>query len=76
MVDRLCVVLQGSFPATDSLIMRFLLITNNEEQFRGFAVKHYVLDREKERKSIIQMNTQKRQDGKSLADIFKELKVA
>jgi hypothetical protein len=40
MVERLCVVLKGDFPPTDSIIMRYLLILNNEEQFRGLAVKH------------------------------------
>jgi hypothetical protein len=39
-VDRLCVVLQGNFPPTDSLIMRYLMILNNEQQFRGLAIKH------------------------------------
>jgi hypothetical protein len=42
MVERLCVVLRGDFPPTDSLITRYLLILNNEDQFRGLAIKHTV----------------------------------
>jgi len=73
MVERLCVVLKGDFPATDSLIMRFLLILNNEQQFRNFAIKHSVTQRQN-RESIIKLNQQKTQDGKSLVDIFREFK--
>lgn len=40
LVDRLCVVLRGEYPPTDSLIMRYLLILNNETQFRSLAIKH------------------------------------
>lgn len=42
MVDRLCVVLQGDFPPTDSLLMRYLLILNDEGEFSKYAIKHYV----------------------------------
>lgn len=42
MVDKLCVVLQGNFPPTDSLLMRYLLILNDEGEFSKYAVKHYV----------------------------------
>lgn len=42
LVERLCVVLSGSFPPTDSLIMRFLLILNDENEFRQLANKHNV----------------------------------
>lgn len=42
MKDRLCVVLNGQFPPTDSLIIRYLLILNNERLFREKAVKHSV----------------------------------
>ncbi len=42
MVDRLCVVLQGNFPPTDSLLMRYLLILNDEGEFSKYAVKHSV----------------------------------
>jgi len=42
MVDRLCVVLAGNFPPTDSLIMRYLLILNDEGEFSKYAIKHSV----------------------------------
>ncbi len=42
MVEDLCVVLSGDFPPTDSLIMRYLMILNNEEHFRSLAVKRSV----------------------------------
>jgi hypothetical protein len=71
LVERLCVVLQGNFPPTDSLIMRFLLILNNEQQFRSLAVKHSI--------SGYQKNERSNQSNgpvvmKPLAEIFKELK--
>lgn len=40
LVERLCVVMRGDFAATDSLIMRYLMVLNNEEDFRKRAVKH------------------------------------
>ena len=42
MVDRLCVVLQGNFPPTDSILMRYLLILNDEGEFSKYAIKHAV----------------------------------
>lgn len=33
MVERLCVVLEGNFPPTDSVIMRYLLLLNDEGRF-------------------------------------------
>ena len=42
MVDRLCVVLQGNFPPTDSILMRYLLILNDEGEFSQYAIKHHV----------------------------------
>jgi len=41
-VERLCVVLRGDFPPTDSLIMRYLLILNDERDFRKHAIEHKV----------------------------------
>ena len=67
MVERLCVVLKGDFPPTDSLIMRFLLILNNEEQFRSFAIKHGVYNNKMQ--EIITEN-------KNLVELFKEVKAA
>ena len=65
MVERLCVVLAKDFPPTDSLIMRYLLILNNENQFRGLAIKHEVTN------SKLTVQTQ---DQRSLVEIFKSLK--
>jgi hypothetical protein len=64
MVERLCVVLTGDFPPTDSLIMRYLMILNNEQQFRGFAIKH----------GVIRPELPKQVDERSLPEIFRELK--
>lgn len=76
MVDRLCVVLQGQFPATDSLIMRYLLILNNEDHFRSFAIKHGVLDRKKEHQKIIKLHDEKQRAGESLIEIYESFKKA
>lgn len=38
-VQKLCVVLQGTFPPTDSLIMRYLMLLNNEDAFVAKANK-------------------------------------
>ena len=37
-VEKLCVVLNDDFPPTDFLIMRFLLLNNNEKLFREKAI--------------------------------------
>ena len=42
MVDRLCVVLKGDFPPTDSILMRYLLILNDEGEFSEYAIKQTV----------------------------------
>ncbi len=44
MVERLCVVLQGGFTPTDSLLMRYLLILNDEGEFSKYAIKHGVYE--------------------------------
>jgi hypothetical protein len=67
MVDRYCVVLQGGFPPTDSLIMRYLLILNNEEMFKSYAIKHGAVQPHE-----IEMQN----DNRSLLEIFKEYKKA
>lgn len=69
LVDRLCVVLTGDFPATDSLIMRYLLILNNEQQFRSLAIKHSISIDYQSRKSQSEII-------KPLSEIFRELKKA
>lgn len=64
MVERLCVVLTGEFPPTDSLIMRYLMILNNEQQFRSYAIKH----------GVIQPRFNAEPDQRSLAEIYRDLK--
>jgi hypothetical protein len=66
MTERLCVVLKGNFPPTDSIIMRYLLILNDERDFRKHAIKH----------QIIQKKTAPAVDDRSLPEIWKGLKVA
>ena len=65
MIDRLCVVLNGDFPPTDSLIMRYLMILNNEQQFRSYANKHG---------AQAPLVVAQQPDQRSLAEIFRELK--
>lgn len=67
MVERLCVVLNGSFPPTDSMIMRYLMILNNPAQFRSFAIKHNTWQR---KPAVIQ---QFAQPQKTLAEIYQEI---
>ena len=38
-VERLCVVLRGDFAPTDSVITRFLMLLNDEAQFRSLAIR-------------------------------------
>lgn len=64
--EKLCVVLRGQFPPTDSLIMRYLLILNDERDFRKHAISH----------SVYQPSEPKPVDQRPLTEIFKELKVA
>lgn len=65
-VERLCVVLRGDFPPTDSLIMRYLIILNDENRFRGYAIKHNVIVKQQPR--VISS------DDQSLSEIFRNLK--
>lgn len=67
-VERLCVVLNGDFPPTDSLIMRYILILNNEDKFRNLAIKHSI--------SQTKSGVAVQKDHQSLTEIFKELKKA
>lgn len=67
LIEKLCVILTGNFPPSDSLLMRYLLILNNEEEFRSLANKHPVYSQNLE---LGEKNV------KSLVDIFRELKVA
>ena len=63
-IERLCVVLRGEFPPTDSLIMRYLIILNDENRFRGYAIKHQVIAKKPQ---IVA-------DERSLTEIFRDLK--
>ena len=64
-VERLCVVLRGTFCPTDSLMMRYLMILNDEEQFRKLAIKHgTTIHRREERPA----------DNRSLLEIFQSIK--
>jgi len=67
MIEKLCVVLSGNFPPTDSLIMRYLLILNDENDFRSHANVWGAY-------SSPQRQTQQSQEP--LTDIFRRLKVA
>lgn len=64
-VEKLCVVLIGDFPATDSVVMRYLLILNDEDDFRRRA-NVSPLNRVANASPIIQ--------PRPLADIFADLR--
>lgn len=68
MVERLCVVLRGQFPPTDSLIMRYLLILNDERDFRKHAISHSVSPMMKPRVA--------EPEQEPLTEVFRRLKVA
>lgn len=70
LVERLCVVLRGEFPPTDSLIMRYLMVLNNEDQFRSLAVKHTVLSEHQPGHVEPKVNGLQ----PSLVDLFRDLK--
>jgi len=67
-IESLCVVLKAGFPPTDSIIMRYLMILNNEEEFRSKAVKHGV--------SIYNRSKMREVDDRSLVEIYNDLKKA
>lgn len=64
MVERLCVILTGNFPPTDELIMRYLMILNNEDDFRAKAIKH----------SVTQKKVADPVDLRPLPEIYRELR--
>ncbi len=66
-VETLCVVLNGQFPPTDSLIMRYLLILNDEQDFR----KRANVSSGAGRRNIMAFPAPEQQ---SLPEIFKALK--
>lgn len=67
MVEKLCVCLEGNFPPTDSLIMRYVLILSDEDEFRDKSIKHHVLQ-------CAEPGPTK--NPASLVDEFKRLKLA
>ena len=67
MIERLCVVLRGSFPPTDSLIMRYLLILNDERDFRKHAIEHTVYPQKIARPQIVS-------EPESLNDIWNRIR--
>ncbi len=73
MVERLCVVMKGDFPPTDSIIMRYLLILNNEDEFRSLAVKHNV-SFNKRGQHYPNFVLPKNPDQRQLTEIFREMK--
>jgi hypothetical protein len=66
-IERLCVVLKGDFPPTDSLIMRYLLILNDEQGFRKLAIQHHVVADHKPRENVVK--------NESLPTIYRRLKL-
>ena len=63
--DRLCVVLNGQFPPTDSLIVRYLMILNDEAGFRKLAVNQGQGERRREAEA---------RDARPLAEVYRSLK--
>ena len=66
-VEKLCVVLQGGFSPTDEIIMRYLLILNDETNFRAYANVFRVGE------TVAQA---RQQDHRPLVEIYKELTAA
>lgn len=70
MIERLCVIFKSaeSFPPTDSLIMRYLLIINDEEKFWSLANKHSPI------LNLTIGNHLAQSDQRSLVDIMADLR--
>jgi hypothetical protein len=66
--EKLCVVLRGDFPPTDSLIMRYLLLTNDEREFRKLSIEHAAAQR--------RPNLTVTAAPPTLPELFRQLKVA
>jgi hypothetical protein len=65
-IEQLCVVLKGDFPPTDSLIVRYLMAINNEEELWKLSNKHGAFKKPQSR--VVGVET------RSLPEIFRELK--
>jgi hypothetical protein len=70
--DRLCVVLEGNFPPTDSLIVRYLMLLNEESRFRNLAVNQgrgtRPVERPRDERSLSDVFGQYKRDYESFAD--------
>ena len=66
-IENLCVYLKGHFPPTDQLIVEYLMILNNEQEFRSLANIG---------KASKQLKTIPKIDTRPLSEIFRELKGA
>jgi hypothetical protein len=70
LVERLCVYLKGDFPPADELITKFLMILNNEEQFRALS------NISRGYGSARHLTVQPKPDTRPLPEILRELKAA
>ncbi|MGQ4828621.1 hypothetical protein, partial [Enterococcus faecalis] len=68
-LDRLCVVLKGEYTPTDSLIVRYLMIMNDEENFKKIAIVHRVHTQRPQHQPV-----ERTIQAESLPDIYKRLK--
>ncbi len=68
LVETMCIVLKGEFPPTDTLIMRYLLLLNDEERFCDVA------NRRKGGPANIRRSSTA--DTRGLPEIFRELQAA
>lgn len=66
LVERLCVVLKGDFPPTDSVIVRYLMALNNEKQLWDIGIKHGSVKKSVQQPSEV--------DQRPLIEIFSDLK--
>jgi len=73
MIERLCVILKGDFPPTDSILMRYLMILSSEDEFRSLAVKHHV-GGSGAFPFTITIDSQEPPEPRPLLDMFNELK--
>ena len=66
-IERLCVILTGGFSDIDQMIMRYLLILNDEVNFRAYAnISNY----------FGEQISQPKTDQRPLIEIYRELKAA
>ena len=68
-IEKLCVYLQGQFPPTDQIITEYLMVLNNEQEFRSLA-------RISKASKQLYIERPDRIDTRPLSEIFRELKGA